>query len=205
MHESKSKKSNASLNDVEITLRREKLEDAILRYGSNLLMDIRMYLKRFGLEHFLGQAEDIWSEIKVTALQNAGNYNPECSAKAWLRQAAFYTVLHLNRDEKKEITTFSISDVVQQLGFEDDVDQTNETELFDFLRQKSLNHLWGTNSFTFDDILSVVEKDDRKILELKFVEGLTAKEIAAHYGISEGAAEVRLHRAKNRLKREFLK
>ena len=205
MQERKVEKIDYSLSEVELNRRREKLEAAMVQFEPNLLMDIRLYLKRFKLEHLSGRAEGIWHEVVNTALRNANNYNPECSAKAWLRQAAFYAVQHLYRNVKKQIPTTAIGEAAQNFGFDGDTEETSETALFDYLEQRNVKRFFKQEQFTADEILSLIEESDGKILRMRFVEDLSTREIAAHFGISEGAAGVRLSRAKSRLRREYLK
>ena len=45
---------------------------------------------------------------------------------------------------------------------------------------------------------------DRKLLEMRYQEDLTQAEIAAKLGIPEGTAKVRLHRARDRLRRAYV-
>lgn len=198
-------KTDYSLSEAELNRRRGKLESAMVQFESNLLMDIRLYLRKFNLGHLSGRAEGIWHEVVNTALRNANNYNPECSAKAWLRSVAFNAVRHLYRDAKKQIQTTAISEAGRHFGFDGDVEETSETGLFDYLEQKSVKRFFKKEQWTAEEILSVVGEDDRQILRLRFVEDLSTREIAAHFGISEGAADVRLSRAKSRLRREYLK
>lgn len=205
MPDQTAKKIASSLSESDLKASREKLEEAIEQFKPNLLMDIRVYLRQLKLPHLLEYTEDFYSELKITALKNAGNYKPECSAKAWLRQAAFYMVQHLSRDEQKQPRTTPISDLAQSFGFDGSVENASESDLFDYLKQKSVDRFFSENQLKADEILSVVNTDDRKILRMRFVVGYNTKEIAAQLGISEGAANVRLSRAKNRLQREFLK
>ncbi len=205
MPEQNARKFDSSPSEDELKLSREKLEEALEQFEKNLLMDIRMYLKQFKLTHLLEQAEEFFSELKITALKNAGNYNPECSARAWLRQAAFYMVQRLYRDGKKQPNVTSISDAALNFGFDGSIENASESELFDYLEQKSVERFFRENQMKADEILSVVNEKDRKILRWSFVDGYSNKEIAAHLGIAENAADVRLSRARNRLKSEFLK
>lgn len=205
MQEEKVQRIEHSLSEAELYRRREKLEAAMVQFESNLLMDIRLYLKKFKLERLLDRAEGIWHEVVNTALKNASNYNPECSAKAWLRQAAFYAVQHLYRDMKKQVTTITIGEAAQHFGFVGDTEETSETELFDYLEQKNVKRFFKQEQFTADEILSLVNESASKILQMRFVEDLSTREIAANFGISEGAADVRLSRAKGRLRKEYLK
>lgn len=205
MPELNAKKIESSPSESDLKASREKLEDAIEQYKTNLLLDIRVYLKQFKLPDSKEYAEEILSELKITALKNAGNYNPENSAKAWLRQAAFFLIQHLYRDGKKQPRTTSVSDAVLKFGFDGDVETASESELFDYLEQQSVERFFRENQLKAEEILSVVNEKDQKILRLSFINGYSNKEIAAYYGISENAADVRLSRARTNLRKEFLK
>lgn len=205
MSEQNAKKIESSPSESDLKASREKLEDAIEQFKTNLLLDIRVYLKQFKLPDSKEHAEEILSEVKITALKNAGNYNPENSAKAWLRQAAFFMIQHLYRDGKKQPRTTSVSDAVLKFGFDGDVETASESELFDYLEQQSVERFFRENQLKAEEILSVVNEKDQKILRLSFINGYSNKEIAAYYGISENAADVRLSRARTNLRKEFLK
>lgn len=205
MPEQNAKKIESSPSESDLKASREKLEDAIEQFKTNLLMDIRVYLKKFKLPDSKEHAEEILSEVKITALKNAGNYNPENSAKAWLRQAAFHKIQHLCRNQMKQPRTTSVSDAVLKFGFAGDVENASESELFDYLEKQSVERFFRENQLKAEEILSVVNEKDQKILRLSFINGYSNKEIAAYYGISENAAYVRLSRARNNLRKEFLK
>ena len=205
MPEQNAKKIESSPSAADLKTSREKLEAAIEQFKPNLMMDIRVYLKQFKLPHLLEYTEEFYSELQITALKNAGNYNPECSARAWLRQAAFFMVQHLSRDERKHPRITAVSDAALKFGFDGSVENASESELFDYLEQASVDRFYRENQLKADEILSVVNEKDQKILRLSFISGYSNREIAAHYGISEGAADVRLSRARNRLREEFLK
>jgi RNA polymerase sigma factor (sigma-70 family) len=205
MPEQNAKKIYSSPSEAEFNSNREKLEEAIEQFEKNLLLDIRMYLRNLKLPDSKEHAEEIFSVVKITALRNAGNYDSDNSARAWLRQAAFYKIQHLYRDGKKQPRTTSISSAAMNCGFDGNIENASESELFDYLEQKSVDRFFRENQMNADEILSVVNADDRKLLKMRFISGYSTKEIAAHYGISDNAADVRLSRAKNRLQREFLK
>ena len=57
---------------------------------------------------------------------------------------------------------------------------------------------------TMDELLSLVEGNDREVLQLAFVEGLRGKALAERLCISEGAAYTRQSRAIARLRRAYL-
>jgi RNA polymerase sigma-70 factor (ECF subfamily) len=51
--------------------------------------------------------------------------------------------------------------------------------------------------------LKVLSDRDRQLLELRYNEDLTQEAIARRLGIPEGTVKVRLHRARNKLRRAF--
>ena len=54
------------------------------------------------------------------------------------------------------------------------------------------------------DALERLATRDAEILLLKYSEGWSYHQIAAHLGVSHSAVETRLHRARNRLRHELL-
>ena len=52
--------------------------------------------------------------------------------------------------------------------------------------------------------LKVLSEKDRELLELRYSEDLTQSAIAARLGIPEGTVKVRLHRARNKLRRAYV-
>jgi RNA polymerase sigma-70 factor (ECF subfamily) len=52
--------------------------------------------------------------------------------------------------------------------------------------------------------LKLLSQKDRQLLELRYEQDLTQQAIARRLGIPEGTVKVRLHRARNRLRRAFV-
>jgi RNA polymerase sigma-70 factor (ECF subfamily) len=52
--------------------------------------------------------------------------------------------------------------------------------------------------------LEALNDKDRQLLELRYTEDLTQQAIARRLGIPEGTVKVRLHRARNKLRRAFV-
>jgi RNA polymerase sigma-70 factor (ECF subfamily) len=52
--------------------------------------------------------------------------------------------------------------------------------------------------------LKVLSEKDRQLLELRYSEDLTQSAIALRLGIPEGTVKVRLHRARNKLRRAYV-
>ena len=53
--------------------------------------------------------------------------------------------------------------------------------------------------------LKVLNDKDRQLLELRYTEDLTQSAIATRLGIPEGTVKVRLHRARSKLRRAFVR
>lgn len=52
--------------------------------------------------------------------------------------------------------------------------------------------------------LRLLSAPDRRLLELRYTEDLTQRAIASRLGIPEGTVKVRLHRARNKLRRAYV-
>lgn len=142
MPEQTAKKIESSSSAADLKTCRGKLETAIEQFKPNLMMDIRVYLKQFKLPHLLEYTEEFYSELQITALKNARNYDPECSARAWLRQAAFFMVQHLSRDARKQPRITAVSEAALKFSFDGSVENASESELFDYLEQNCISKAW---------------------------------------------------------------
>lgn len=202
----KAKTSGFSPDESEVNRNKEILNQALENNERELRFAIVSFLRKSNTRQISSQVDDIFQETAIEALRCPQNYNPDFSAKAWLRGIAFNVFRRRNRRRSLENKFLSpISETAQSFGFAKNTNETSETEMLDFLRQNDTANIFIASKLSADEILSLVNNDDREILRLRFVNGLSSREIAAHFGISEGTANVRLTRAKKRLQNEYLK
>lgn len=126
-------------------------------------------------------AEDLTSEIFMKALRAFAAYDPKKSESAWIHTIARNHLKNHYRDQKK---TEDLDDF--QIGY----DGVKAEEEIDEIRE-----LKGQ--------LAKLEKKDRRLLEMKYVQGYKYREIAEILKKSTGAVRVEAHRALKKLKQLY--
>lgn len=130
-------------------------------------------------------AEDLAQETLLRATIKLGELEDEQAALAWLHRIA--ERLHIDRQRRADPLKIQ-AEIVESLEMADPmptglvIAQTNEM------------------SACMQRYMAMLGPSHRRILMLHDGEGHTAAEIAAILGISEGAAKIRLHRARKNLK-----
>lgn len=137
--------------------------------------------------------------FRVSDRETAKDLMQETFAKVWIYIAAgnqienvkaflYKTARNLVVDEYRKRGKDTISlDNLEEKGFEESTDEHERTQ--EIIDAKLL----------FREIDSL-GKEDKEIIMMRYMDELTPKEIAELLGITESAASVRLHRAKERAK-----
>lgn len=182
------------------------LGEAIEREQEELLNDIAFQLRRFrftdgaGLEAL---AKEVWQETVVQASKIANRYDPAGEALLWLRAIATKVILRQRSKKRHEQSRLSLvgdTQPVRRAGAE----HLSEEKMFELLT-RTRGRAAPSQSSSPEEILSLVEGDDRKVLQLYYVEGLDGAELAARFGTSVGAVHQRLCRARIKLRQAYLK
>lgn len=159
-----------------------------------MLTGIRIYVSRFGLAADAPTvdtvAREILQETVVTALGQSGNYDPQRLALPWLLGVAINHIRHRRRALVIESRVVPAADLRLSSSGEENNRSLSTDEIFDLLTQRA-NARYRPNQPRVNEILSLVNEDDRQILQLAFIEGFRGEDLAAKLGISEGAACVR--------------
>ncbi|QLE53615.1 sigma-70 family RNA polymerase sigma factor (plasmid) [Nostoc sp. C057] len=196
-----------SLEDEESN--QQLLRKVIEQRYQELLTGIQVYIWKFGFVKERTQAETLVKEILqdtiVIALEKSHNYDINRPALPWLLGIALNVMRKRRRQQDYEsqyitpITdTPQVRQRIQKLGFE----SISEAEMFEFL-----HHLPEPRDpygrLILEELLYLVEDNEREVLRLAFVEGLKGKSLASALNIKEGTAWVRLHRAIVRLRQAY--
>lgn len=131
-------------------------------------------------------AADVVQETFIRAWRGFARFRGDSSIGTWLHRIAINTALTARR--KAIRLTGRTSEFTEHMAAEStpDCDPERRGEVAD-LRQ------------ALHEALETLPPGQRTVVVLKDVEGWSHAEIAAHLGISESAAKVRLHRAHLRL------
>ncbi|NET03751.1 MAG: sigma-70 family RNA polymerase sigma factor [Symploca sp. SIO2B6] len=196
-------------HNPELVQKRQLLCKAIEQDLPYFQRTIQVYLsrviKQFGTkfsktgDHYSVEtvAQEILHETIETALTKAEEFDINRSPRAWLLGIAAYKVKGWQRDQTRESDRVRpISELPQVYRIKRQLSSENlsEEEILGLLYQSSeLSNSEG--QVMLDYLLSLVEKSDREILRLVFIEGLNGKSLAASLGIREGAVYTKKHRA----------
>lgn len=183
------------------------LRQAITDQWHDLLTSIRVQVWKFGLASDRPQVEGVAQEVLqntiVTALRRADIYDPNRPALAWLRGIALNEIRTLKRTLQMERQRIlPVADALQAQKARGEADGAlTEDDMYDLLMNAGSPN--ERHKPTLDDLLSLVDGDDRQVLVLAFGEGLQREELAAVLGISLGTAWSRVSRAIKRLSRAY--
>jgi len=126
-------------------------------------------------------AEDLTSEIFIKIIKNFDKYDPKRSEKAWVMTISRNHLINHYRDNK-------ITDDIDEISFKlEGIDGIVEEELNDDFRQ-------------LDDALSQLSKDERRMVEMKYLEGYKYKDVGEKMKKTSGAVRIQTYRAMQKLK-----
>lgn len=130
--------------------------------------------------------EELTHDILLAAWKAYPSFDGRCKEFSWICSIANHKIIDYYRKKKLKTVLFSVSPV-----FEEIADKSLSPE-----RDVLKNELKNEIAATFDEI----SKGYKKILRLKYVDGLKIKQIAKKMGITIKAVEGRLSRARTSFK-----
>lgn len=129
-------------------------------------------------------AEDLTSDIFISALNAFDRFDPSKGAKAWIMTIARNKVINHWRDRKE---TVDVDELAPFIKGEDGRQTAEQNERLSFLTQ-ALNKL---------------KPEERTIVEMKYLLGYSYDDIAHELDKTAGAARVESHRALKKLKTQL--
>ncbi|KKW45068.1 MAG: RNA polymerase sigma factor [Parcubacteria group bacterium GW2011_GWA2_56_7] len=131
-------------------------------------------------------AEDLTSEIFLKALKNFETYEPSISEFAWIMTIARNHLFNHYRDQKETV------DVDAMAWRLEGTDGRKDTERADEVLMLSR-------------ALHTLAPKDRRLIEMKHLEGYRYKDMAGELGKTVGSIRVETHRAMQKLKQALEK
>lgn len=163
-------------------------EALMLRYKDLVLRIVKKHVP-------YAEVEEMAQETFIRAYQSLSSFKSKGDFKQWLASIAVRTCYDYWRKayRNKEITMSSLSDSHQK-WLEETLSDKPETPFHEDDVQKEATELldWAMGKLT---------PEDRMVLELIYLEGLSGKEAADLMGWSVANIKVRAFRSRNRLKR----
>lgn len=135
-------------------------------------------------------AEDVLQDTFIAAVTHLADWRGEGSFKGWLFAIARKAVLRTRRRRAGEPDRHEPIDSLVELGARAGWGAPSDPEVLAGQREERA---------LFEAALATLDEDDREILLLRDVEGLTGDETARAIGLAVPAMKSRLHRARLRL------
>lgn len=176
---------HSSLQDEELvslyvtTQRNEYFEEIYERYAN------KVYRKCYSFVYSQEKAEDLTHDIFLKLVVKIGSYKESSKFSTWLYSITYNYCMDQIRVNKKK------TEVALQDNY-DLSDEDDDSELMDF---------HGTE---LNKSMKQLPSEERMLLQMKYQEDFSIKEIADTLKISESAVKMRLMRSKEKLKRLYL-
>ena len=145
----------------------------------------RVYNKCLGFAKSEAEAEDLTQDIFLMLYIKLGSFKGNSKFSSWVYAFTYnFCVNYVNRDKARKMSSKSdsISDSGKQIAAEVD-----DGDLFS-LRSENLKKS-----------LELIAPEDKKILLLKYQDGISLKELSVLLSLSESAVKMRLKRARERV------
>ncbi|MDD5368546.1 MAG: sigma-70 family RNA polymerase sigma factor [Anaerolineaceae bacterium] len=192
---------------------RQNFARGLVEISTRLQTDIRIKVAISGLAEgeraIEDLANDVFQDTAEIALRDAEHYDPSKSLHAWLMAIAVNKLREQRRESHNQAKRFFETDtpmgaevhsiVANSLQAGDEVALTGEDRLDQALYSSSFRTKLEDRELYWSEQLSVVNESDRQVLWMYYLEDLNGPDLAAALGISEGAALMRLARARMRL------
>src|ERR1019366_8395140 len=133
------------------------------------------------------QAEEITQAVFIILARRAASLRPDTVLDAWLYETTRLTALSFLRGERR-----------RQL-------REQEAYMQSTLRESNEVAAWNQLAPLLDDAMSRLGRKDREAVVLRFFKEKSLREVAAALKVTEAAAQSRVHRAVEKLRRFFMK
>jgi len=189
-----------AVNEAEVDSRQEDAEllravqqgDATAFRGLVEKYQNRVYGMVYGMLRNREDARDITQEAFVKAYKNLGSFRLESSFYTWLYRIAMNLAIDHVRKRKRRKTT----------SFEDEIGARDETGAIDEIHHQDSPRRALERKQLYVRIMEAMDKlpeDQRQVVLLRELEGLSYKEIAEVMAIPEGTVMSRLYYARRKL------
>ncbi len=194
-------RSVASVTPVAVPSGKQRIIECIAANASALLASLRTYVWRMGLargEDVAAVADEVLQEVVIEALDHADRFQLMYQPMPWLLGIG----ANIIKRKKVEFAKHSRREVLIGEFARAEVEPLHDDELFDQLLQGGCagpeQEVVANEQAVW--LLSLVEAEDRELLQLAFLYGFEREALAQRLGVTPGAARVRLHRTLQRLR-----
>jgi RNA polymerase sigma factor (sigma-70 family) len=178
------------------------LSQFIEREAKDIIGILRSYVRKAGLastnEEVQEAALDVLSEVYLEAVKSAHRFDATRSPRAWLLGIATNIIKHRKARQAKLAQEISLSSLQRDQQEEGDFAEHSFNLTNNLISEGLEQHIEAQEQLEY--LFSFASASDRKILRLSIIEGLDGEALAQYLGCPYKTAQVRLCRAKKRLR-----
>ena len=178
------------LSDEELVVKISKSNDTILFGVLYDRYDKVVFNKCFGFVLSIDEAKDLTQDVFLHVYVKLKTFKGNSKFSTWLYSVTYnFCVNYLNRDKERKISAHS-NQVEDEIGLSIEV---NEYSLFQMKADR------------LEKALVLIPPEDKMILQMKYQDDISIKELQDVLNISESAVKMRLSRAKTKIAEEYNK
>lgn len=145
----------------------------------------RVYNKCYGFSKSQKEAEDLTQDVFLQLFIKLGSFKGKSKFSSWVYAFTYnFCVNYVNRNRERKIS--DITDPISEN--ESNINIANSEE-----------NIYEMQSEKLKTALELIEPEDKKLLLLKYQDGVPIKELTLLLEISESAVKMRLKRARTRI------
>lgn len=177
-----------NLSDEELVAKISKTNDTILFGVLYDRFETVVYNKCYGFVQSVDEAKDLCQDVFLHVFIKLKSFKGNSKFSTWLYSVTYnFCVNYLNRDKERQMSKYS----------------TPVEEEFNLAIEVSEYSLFQMRSDRLEKAMLLIPPEDKMILQMKYQDDISIKELQEVLKISESAVKMRLSRAKARIAEEY--
>lgn len=176
------------LSDEELAEKIGKTNDTVLFGILYDRFEHLVYNKCYGFVLSIDEAKDLTQDVFLHVFIKLKSFKSNSKFSTWLYSVTYnFCVNYLNRDKERQMSQYSTQ-------IEENYDlaiEVNDTKLFQMKSDK------------LEKALLQISPEDKMILQMKYQDDTSIKELQEYLEISESAVKMRLSRAKEKIEAAY--
>lgn len=176
------------LEDEELVYKISKSNDTILFGVLYDRYEKIVFNKCYGFVHSIDEAKDLSQDVFLHIFIKLSSFKGTSKFSTWLYSVTYnFCVNYVNRDKERKMSKIS-NQVEEEINLAIEVSEYSLFQMQEDRLEKALN---------------LIPPEDKMILQMKYQDDISVKEIQEVLDISESAVKMRLSRAKSRIAEEY--
>lgn len=177
--------SDEELLSLDVSVKRQVLEILYKRYEKLI------YFKALSILKDSAEAKDLTHDIFIKVFTKLHQFQGKSRFSLWVHSISFNTCMQYLKDKKK-LQLFELDESKENISDPNDAEREEVEE-----QELNFSHL--------DAVLKQLKPENRMLLIMKYMEGLSIREIADFTGLGESAVKMKLKRLRDRVAQEIKK